>query len=133
MRLAFAVAAHFNPEILIVDEVLAVGDADFQKKCLQKMGQVANEEGRTILFVSHNLAPVEALCARCLYLEEGRLVYDGDTRTAIDRYISSGRTTTGDEHQGRYDLRPAIRTAAISDPLLQRPPSSTPREDPPTT
>ncbi len=73
VRLAFSVAAHLEPELLIVDEVLAVGDAAFQKKCLGKMEAVAGKEGRTILFVSHNLAAVERLCTRALYLENGRL------------------------------------------------------------
>jgi lipopolysaccharide transport system ATP-binding protein len=70
VRLAFAVAAHLEPEILVVDEVLAVGDAAFQKKCLGKMGEVA-QEGRTVLFVSHNMTAIKALCERCILLEEG--------------------------------------------------------------
>lgn len=85
MRLAFAVAAHLEPEVLIVDEVLAVGDAAFQQKCLGKMGQLARS-GRTILFVSHNLAAVEALTRRCVYLEAGRVALCSDTRTVTAAY-----------------------------------------------
>lgn len=85
VRLAFAVAAHLEPEILIVDEVLAVGDADFQKKCIGKMGQVA-KEGRTILFVSHNMGAVQALCTRAIMLQSGKLFYEGTTRETIAKY-----------------------------------------------
>src|ERR1700723_2428799 len=85
MRLAFAVAAHLEPEILFIDEVLAVGDASFQKKCLGKMGDVARQ-GRTILFVSHNMAAVNALCSRCIFLKNGRYEFDGATSAATVRY-----------------------------------------------
>jgi len=88
MRLAFAVAAHLEPEILIVDEVLAVGDAQFQKKCLGKMGDVARE-GRTVLFVSHNMAAVANLCRGGLVLEQGRVAYAGTQAEAIARYLTS--------------------------------------------
>ncbi len=87
VRLAFAVAAHLEPEILIVDEVLAVGDAKFQKKCLGKIGEVARG-GRTVLFVSHNMAAVQRLCTTAALLERGRLVYRGSPRTAVGRYLS---------------------------------------------
>jgi homopolymeric O-antigen transport system ATP-binding protein len=87
MRLAFSVAAHLDPEILIIDEVLAVGDAAFQQKCLLKMEDAARE-GRTILFVSHNMAAVRALCRRVLLLEAGRLVMDGDVDACITRYLA---------------------------------------------
>ena len=90
MRLAFAVAAHLEPEILIVDEVLAVGDAQFQKKCLGKMGSAA-EEGRTVLFVSHNMAAVSNLCRRGLVLEQGRVVYAGTQTEAVARYLTRCR------------------------------------------
>jgi lipopolysaccharide transport system ATP-binding protein len=86
VRLAFAVAAHLEPEILLVDEVLAVGDAEFQQKCLGKMRDVTRE-GRTIIFVSHNLAAVRALCPRALVLEKGRAVFDGPTEDAVHRYL----------------------------------------------
>ena len=88
MRLAFAVAAHLDPEILIVDEVLAVGDAAFQKKCLGKMGDVA-KQGRTVLFVSHNLGAVRSLCTRGLVLAGGALQFDGPVDDAIASYLSS--------------------------------------------
>ena len=86
VRLAFAVAAHLQPEILLVDEVLAVGDAEFQQRCLGKMKDVTRE-GRTVIFVSHNLAAVRGLCSRALLLDHGKLVYDGDTDEAISRYL----------------------------------------------
>jgi len=88
LRLAFAVAAHLEPEILIVDEVLAVGDARFQKKCLNKMQDVG-QEGRTVLFVSHNMAAVARLCQRAILLEEGMIVKDGPANEVVRRYLSS--------------------------------------------
>ena len=87
VRLAFAVAAHLEPEILIVDEVLAVGDADFQKKCLGKMGDVASH-GRTIIFVSHNMAAVQSLCKSALYLINGQVADSGATSKVINTYLS---------------------------------------------
>ena len=87
MRLAFSVAAHLDPEILIIDEVLAVGDAAFQRKCLGKMGDAARQ-GRTILFVSHNMAAVRGLCHRVLLMDEGRLVMDGDADACLDHYLA---------------------------------------------
>jgi lipopolysaccharide transport system ATP-binding protein len=86
MRLAFAVAAHLEPETLLVDEVLAVGDAAFQKKCLGKMGEVSRE-GRTVLFVSHNMAAIEALSSKCLILDTGILTFIGDTSRATTKYL----------------------------------------------
>ncbi len=87
VRLAFAVAAHLNPEILIVDEVLAVGDAAFQKKCLGKMGEVATKEGRTVLFVSHNIEAVARLCSKALYLQNGILQLFDKVDTVINSYL----------------------------------------------
>lgn len=92
VRLAFAVAAHLEPEILIVDEVLAVGDAQFQRKCLGKMGEVARH-ARTVLFVSHNMAAVENLCNRTIWIDEGKVRMDGDTSSVVDEYL---RTTAKD-------------------------------------
>ena len=86
VRLAFAVAAHLESEILIVDEVLAVGDAEFQKKCLGKMNDVTQGEGRTILFVSHNMMAVRKLCNRGILLKNGGLIMDGNTVDVLDRY-----------------------------------------------
>jgi lipopolysaccharide transport system ATP-binding protein len=88
LRLAFAIAAHLEPEILIVDEVLAVGDAEFQKKCLGKMEQVSKKEGRTVLFVSHNLEAVKNLCSKGLLLKDGRLSFTGDIDKTIAEYQS---------------------------------------------
>ena len=87
MRLAFAVAAHLEPEILFVDEVLAVGDIAFQKKCLGKMGDIS-QEGRTIIFVSHNMAAINALCSRCVILNAGGIEFDGPTDKATARYYA---------------------------------------------
>jgi lipopolysaccharide transport system ATP-binding protein len=87
LRLAFSVAAHLEPEILIVDEVLAVGDASFQKKCLGKMGEVTRE-GRTVVFVSHNTGAVENLCRSALVLEQGRVVFNGDVKEGIRVYMT---------------------------------------------
>ena len=87
VRLAFAVAAHLEPEILVVDEVLAVGDAEFQKKCLGKMEQVSRSEGRTVLFVSHNMAAIEALCSSGILLAEGRLITRGDAKATVQTYL----------------------------------------------
>ncbi|MBW3520804.1 ABC transporter ATP-binding protein [Chryseobacterium sp. NKUCC03_KSP] len=88
VRLAFAVAAHLESEILIVDEVLAVGDAEFQKKCLGKMGDVSKGEGRTVLFVSHNMTAIERLCTHSLYLKNGKLIDHDITPNIISKYIS---------------------------------------------
>jgi lipopolysaccharide transport system ATP-binding protein len=90
VRLAFAVAAHLEPDILIVDEVLAVGDAVFQKKCLAKMGDVA-KQGRTVLFVSHNMAAVTSLCGRCLVLDAGKVVADDSSEKAVAVYLRPSR------------------------------------------
>jgi lipopolysaccharide transport system ATP-binding protein len=88
VRLAFAVAAHLDPEILVVDEVLAVGDASFQKKCLGKMGEVSEKEGRTVLFVSHNLQAIQDLCSSIVVLEKGKMMAHSDTDTGIKTYMS---------------------------------------------
>src|SRR5690554_8203993 len=87
VRLAFAVAAHLEPDILVVDEVLAVGDAEFQKKAIGKMQDISKEGGRTVLFVSHNMAAVKSLCTRAVVLEYGRTVFEGETDEAINFYI----------------------------------------------
>ncbi|MEI2581704.1 ABC transporter ATP-binding protein [Scytonema sp. PRP1] len=92
VRLAFAVAAHLEPEILIVDEVLAVGDVAFQKKCLGKMENVG-KEGRTIIFVSHNMAAIRALCSRALMMQKGQLLMDSDIETAITTYLADERSS----------------------------------------
>ena len=89
VRLAFAVAAHLEPEILIVDEVLAVGDAAFQKKCLEKMQDVSTEQGRTVLFVSHNMDAIQRLCSQCILLEFGQLRLHGNTTDVAVKYLSN--------------------------------------------
>jgi lipopolysaccharide transport system ATP-binding protein len=88
VRLAFSVAAHLEPEILLVDEVLAVGDASFQRKCLGKMGDVA-EQGRTVLFVSHNMGAISALCSRACLLNNGKLIENGEVHSVVGRYLEA--------------------------------------------
>ncbi len=90
VRLAFAVAAHLEPEILIIDEVLAVGDTEFQKKCLGKMKDVSGH-GRTVLFVSHNMAAIKQLCHRAIFLKNGGLLKEGDAKSVVDYYLKDGR------------------------------------------
>ena len=119
VRLAFAVAAHLEPEILLVDEVLAVGDAEFQQKCLGKMRDVT-QEGRTVVFVSHNLGAVRSLCSRALVLEKGRLVYDGDTSTGSS--ATSARVwATG---PGSSRARSCSRASPSAGSTARRPSSS---------
>ena len=88
VRLAFSVAAHLEPEILLIDEVLAVGDAEFQKKCLGRIGNIA-ESGRTVLFVSHKMTAIKSLCDRCIVLKNGELQYDGEVNDAIDLHLNT--------------------------------------------
>lgn len=113
-RLGFAVAAHLDPEILLVDEVLAVGDAAFQKKCLGKMGDVARE-GRTVLLVSHNMASIQHLCPRVIVLKGGEVLYAGDAQTGIAKYLDESDSSS----DGQFDLRghPARRAGCL--PLLR--------------
>ena len=105
VRLAFAVAAHLEPEILIVDEVLAVGDAEFQAKCLGKMGDVASS-GRTVLFVSHNMQAVTRLCSRCIYLQKGEVKMDGNSTQVANAYLNSGASTTALREWNEIDAAP---------------------------
>ena len=88
VKLAFSVAAHLDSEIMIMDEVLAVGDMAFQKKCIEKMNMVSKEQGRTILYVSHNMNTIRQLCNRCIVLEKGKISYEGDCETAISKYLN---------------------------------------------
>jgi lipopolysaccharide transport system ATP-binding protein len=110
VRLAFAVAAHLEPEILIVDEVLAVGDAEFQKKCLGKMGDVA-KQGRTILFVSHNMAAIQSLCKSALLLFDGKVVEQGEVPHVVSSYLDRTASVTAEavatrtDREGTGDLR----------------------------
>ncbi|NQU76625.1 MAG: ABC transporter ATP-binding protein, partial [Planctomycetes bacterium] len=121
VRLAFAVAAHMETEILLVDEVLAVGDAEFQKKCLGKMDDVA-KMGRTVVFVSHNMSTIKKFCPRTLLLNDGRLVDDGPTGRVIETYLNSvvnkmyGFSDLA-EHTGRVQgMKPLIRAVGLCDP-----------------
>ena len=102
VRLAFAVAAHLEPEVLIIDEVLAVGDAEFQKRCLGKMSDVTGA-GRTVLFVSHDMAAVRALCGRVLWLEAGHVAEAGAPDAVIGRYLSSGTDSVDTSVRDRID------------------------------
>ena len=103
VRLAFAVAAHLESEILIVDEVLAVGDAEFQKKCLGKMGDVSKGEGRTVLFVSHNIGAVKTLCQKGIYLKNGLLDYEGEIEDTIYQYLQDTHGNIGVAVSDRLD------------------------------
>jgi lipopolysaccharide transport system ATP-binding protein len=105
VRLAFAVAAHLEPEILVVDEVLAVGDADFQKKCLGKMNDVSKNEGRTILFVSHNMMALKQLCNRGIVLQNGQNVFNDEVNKAVEYYINKGLQ---DANYSRWNEEDAI-------------------------
>jgi lipopolysaccharide transport system ATP-binding protein len=95
VRLAFAVAAHLDPDVLIVDEVLAVGDAQFQKKCMGKMEEASVKEGRTILFVSHNLGAIQNLCNRCVFLQSGKLIEDDTPEKVLRTYLNAVAEKTG--------------------------------------
>ena len=117
VRLAFAVAAHVEPDLLIVDEVLAVGDAQFQKKCLEKIGQVGGE-GRTVLFVSHNMTAVQSLCSRAIWLDHGSVVADSAPRDVVSAYLNQDATlqqsrewTTPEEAPGNELVR--IRACSV--------------------
>ncbi|QDU79196.1 Teichoic acids export ATP-binding protein TagH [Polystyrenella longa] len=104
MRLAFSVAAHLQPEILLVDELLAVGDAAFQKKCLNRMGDVSRS-GRTVLFVSHQMTAMKNLCQRGIYIDQGKLAYDGTIDEAINRYLDSSQPIRQINISDRQDRR----------------------------
>lgn len=116
LRLAFAVAAHLEPEILVVDEVLAVGDAEFQKKCLGKMGDVA-QQGRTVLFVSHNMSAILRLTSEAIVLDKGKLIMRGPTQEAVDFYLSSGQAQAGER---LWDTDEVPASAAPFTPIALR-------------
>jgi ABC-type polysaccharide/polyol phosphate transport system ATPase subunit len=123
LRLAFAVAAHLQPEILLIDEVLAVGDAAFQRKCLGKMSDVA-EEGRAILFVSHNLEAVQRLCNRCIWLEGGRLRLEGPPDAVVRAYLEQDSVLEGSSYKGERGAGPdepvVLQKAAVFNALEER-------------
>lgn len=100
VKLAFSVAAHLNAEIMVMDEVLAVGDMRFQQKCLAKMNQVSRDEGRTILYVSHNMNTIKQLCSRCVVLDHGKVRYNGNVETAVAMYMNQD----GAVIKPKYDL-----------------------------
>ena len=104
VKLAFSVAAHLDSEIMIMDEVLAVGDMAFQKKCLEKMRSAAKVDGRTVLYVSHNMNTIRTLCDRCIVLDKGRIVFEGDVDEAIEIYMSAAHNEWS-EGQTEFDLR----------------------------
>jgi lipopolysaccharide transport system ATP-binding protein len=114
VRLAFAVAAHLEPEILLVDEVLAVGDAEFQKKCLGKMQDVS-KGGRTVLFVSHNMAVIQALCPKTILLESGRVRMIGSSADAALAYLASGSVSTLLERPARPNGIPTITRLELTE------------------
>ncbi len=118
MRLAFAVAAHLQPEILLVDEVLAVGDAQFQKKCLGKMSEVSHG-GRTVLFVSHNMAVVQALCQRAIWLDHGALEFDGPVLETISQYL--GSAPIDDEGKRRIQFVGSEDRVRLRDLIIRSP------------
>jgi len=118
VRLAFAIAAHLEPEILIVDEVLAVGDLAFQQKCLGKMSEVS-QLGRTILFVSHNMAVVEKLCSRCIVLHDGQVEFEGETSEAVHHYLNR-MVFPENEHNHIFDLSECTNRKSNVGKLLQR-------------
>lgn len=120
VRLAFAVAAHLDPEILIVDEVLSVGDHAFQAKCLNRMKSVASSEGRTVLYVSHQLATVEHLCPRALLIADGQLEFDGPTAETMSMYLRKFPRGKAAEVAGVFDLASADRSLGPYEPVLQR-------------
>jgi lipopolysaccharide transport system ATP-binding protein len=112
VRLAFAVAAHLEPEILVIDEVLAVGDAAFQKKCLGKISEVSGS-GRTVLFVSHNMSTIASLCSRCILLGAGRVLVNGDTTAAIGAYLSDGALSGAFSRPAMFSERPMLAAASL--------------------
>jgi len=118
VRLAFSVAAHLEPEILLVDEVLAVGDAGFQKKCLGKMGDVARD-GRTVFFVSHNMAAIRTLCSRAILVEVGRLTHDGEADGVVDAYLDSGARSTSDRHWEGPQSAPGNESVRLKSALVR--------------
>jgi homopolymeric O-antigen transport system ATP-binding protein len=113
VRLAFSVAAHLEPEILVVDEVLAVGDNEFQKKCLGKMGEVSSREGRTVLFVSHQLSAVGELTNRAILLDSGRIVTDGPTPNTISTYLSQNAKAHVYENVAASSTKPYLCRAEV--------------------
>lgn len=130
VKLAFSVAAHLDSEILVMDEVLAVGDMKFQEKCLGKMGDVADKEGRTVLYVSHNMNTIQQLCSRCVVLDKGRIIYDGDVEEAIRIYMGTVKESPVDvdlsemkraeEHAGRVAFMKRLQVLDAKSSVFNR-------------
>ena len=127
VKLAFSVAAHLDNEIQIMDEVLAVGDMNFQKKCLQKMRAAARVEGRTVLYVSHNMSTIRRLCDRCIVLDEGKIVFDGDVDKAVSLYMGTGeklcreiRFTDKNRPNGSYSQKFSIERLTLTEAEIPR-------------
>jgi lipopolysaccharide transport system ATP-binding protein len=121
LRLAFAVAAHLEPEVLIIDEVLAVGDAEFQKKCLGKMDEVSRS-GRTLLFVSHNMSAVVSLCSRCLVLEKGRVIFEGLPSSSVQFYLQKNQHKSKElvfEPTEKNAIQPQFRRIELKSHLIE--------------
>lgn len=114
VRLAFAVAAHLEPEILLVDEVLAVGDSQFQKRCLGKIGEVA-QGGRTVLFVSHNMPAVTRICPRCIMFDQGKVIQDGPSPEVMKTYLGSGQGSTSIRKWADVDDRPGNEVTTLKE------------------
>ena len=114
VKLAFAVASHLDSEIMIMDEVLAVGDMAFQRKCIGKMSQISESEGRTILYVSHNMNTIRQLCSRCLVLDHGHLVFDGDVEEAISLYMGHDSKA----YSSRIVVNDSMRSPLWPDPTV---------------
>ena len=119
VKLAFSVAAHLDSEIMIMDEVLAVGDMAFQKKCLTKMRDAASKEGRTVLYVSHNMNTIRQLCDRCIVLDRGEIVFDGNPERAISLYLKTSKTMQIDndcseQNRKPYKLSDELRIKKVS-------------------
>ena len=123
VKLAFSVAAHLDSEIMIMDEVLAVGDMAFQKKCLDKMRQAAKQDGRTVLYVSHNMNTIRTLCDRCIVLDKGRIIFDGDVEEAIELYMQEETANNGwieGQTEFRYTDAPPRSPYAAGEARIQR-------------
>ena len=127
LRLAFAVAAHLEPEILMVDEVLAVGDAEFRKKCVGKMDEVARG-GRTVLFVSHNMGVIRDLCPRCLWIDQGRILSDGPSTEVVRGYLEN-LELTDDETGRRFEESPNLDFQVLEGRIVDRHGRSRPHHD----
>lgn len=113
VKLAFSVAAHLDSEIMIMDEVLAVGDVAFQNKCLQKMKDVASQEGRTVLYVSHNMNTIRQLCDRCIVLEQGKIIFSGDVESAIEVYSKSKAVNVKSDYNFSLSQKKSIQITQI--------------------